>query len=219
MIIFSNVIEQDLIKLRKVAEQQKNQRALKIKNRVLKQPHDIKLAESLSPITKKLYTINESTKKLGDEFEESVSKAYLKALPNSSKFSNSMPEMIGSLMNSKTSLKITQKDESGRANILGVPIQISGADIKKINENIYEVTPEIYKSLTSPLYTGKTMTNENDILMMNNIMNDLGYTDEGDRDWIRKTIFTKNFQNYLRKFKTELLKKLQTTLMIYKEKE
>ena len=28
---------------------------------------------------------------------------------------------------------------------LGVPIQISGADTKKINENIYELTPEIYK--------------------------------------------------------------------------
>ena len=55
-----------------------------------------------------------------------------------------MRQMLGSLMNSKNSLKITQ-DESGRAKILGAPIQISGADIIKINENIYELTPEIYK--------------------------------------------------------------------------
>ena len=63
MIIYSNVTEQDLSNLRKLAEQQKNQRAIKIKNRILKQTHDVKLAESLSPITKKLETINESTKK------------------------------------------------------------------------------------------------------------------------------------------------------------
>ena len=52
MNIFSNVTEQDLINLRKLAEQQKNQRALKIKNRILQQTQDVKLAESLSPITK-----------------------------------------------------------------------------------------------------------------------------------------------------------------------
>ena len=54
MSIYSNVTEQDLINLHKLAEQQKNQRAIKIKNRILKQTHDHKLAESLSPITKKL---------------------------------------------------------------------------------------------------------------------------------------------------------------------
>ena len=50
---YSNVTEQDLENLRKLADQQKGQRALKIKNRILKQTHDIKLAESLSPITEK----------------------------------------------------------------------------------------------------------------------------------------------------------------------
>ena len=53
MSIFNNVTEQDLINLRKLADQQKNQRSEKIKNRILKQTHDIKLAEILSPITKK----------------------------------------------------------------------------------------------------------------------------------------------------------------------
>ena len=53
MSIYSNVTEEDLINLRKLAEQQKNQRALKIKNRILKQTQDIKSAESLSPISKK----------------------------------------------------------------------------------------------------------------------------------------------------------------------
>ena len=147
MSIYSNVTEQDLENLRKLADQQKNQRALKIKNRILKQTHDIKLAESLSPITKKLDTINQSTKEIGEVIKETNSKVDMKAIPNNSKFSNSMRQMIGSLMNSRNSLKITQ-DESGKANILGVPIQISEGDTIKINENVYELTPEIYKALT-----------------------------------------------------------------------
>ena len=40
MSIYSNVSEQDLNNLRKLAEQQKSQRAEKIKNRILKQTHE-----------------------------------------------------------------------------------------------------------------------------------------------------------------------------------
>ena len=50
--------------------------------------------------------------------------------------------MNGPLMNSRNSLETTQGDESGSANILGVPIQISEADTVKINEKIYDLTPE-----------------------------------------------------------------------------
>ena len=73
MSIYSNLTEIDLINLRKLAEQQKNQPAEKIKNRILKQTHDFKLAESLSPITKKI-EVNKSTKKLCDVIKESNSK-------------------------------------------------------------------------------------------------------------------------------------------------
>ena len=45
MSTYPNVTEQDLINLRKLDEQQKNQRAEKSKNRILKQTHDIKLEE------------------------------------------------------------------------------------------------------------------------------------------------------------------------------
>ena len=190
MSIYSNVTEQDLYNLRKLAQQQKNERARKIHNKILKQTHDIKLAESLSPITKKLDTINESTQKISDVIKESNSKVDIEALPNSSKFSNAMRQMIGSLMNSRNSLKITQ-DESGRANILGVPIQISEGDTMKINENVYELSPEIYKALTYTTYRGNTMKDENDILMMYNIISDLGYDGTGDRDSKRKTFFLK----------------------------
>ena len=52
MSFYSNVTKEDLINLRQLAEQQKEHRALKNKNRILKQTHDVELAESLSPITK-----------------------------------------------------------------------------------------------------------------------------------------------------------------------
>ena len=71
MSIYSNVTEQDLTNLRKLAEQQKDQRALKIKNIILKQTHDIKLAESLSLITKKLDEGKEITQKIGEMVKES----------------------------------------------------------------------------------------------------------------------------------------------------
>ena len=106
MSIYSNVTEQDLINLRKLALQQKHQRAPKIKNRIFKQTHDVKLAESLSPITKKLEEVNKSTKKIGEFIKESNSgnannqeivpveiesedkniQTNLRALPNSSRF-------------------------------------------------------------------------------------------------------------------------------------
>ena len=69
MSIYSNVTEKDDLNLHKLAEQQKEQRALKIKNRILKQTHDVKLAESLSPITEKL---DETNKNLSDVIKEST---------------------------------------------------------------------------------------------------------------------------------------------------
>ena len=142
MSIYSNVTEQDLINLRKLAEQQKEQRATKIKNRILKQTHDGKLAESLSPITETVDEVNNSSQKVGDIIKESNSKIDIKSLSSNTKFSRSMRQMIGSLMNCRNSLNITQ-DESGRATLLGVPIQISEGDTIKVNETIYELTPEI----------------------------------------------------------------------------
>ena len=71
MSIYSNVTEQDVTNLRKLSEQQKEQRALKIKNRFLKQTHVIKLAESLSPITKELEEVNETTKQIGELVKKS----------------------------------------------------------------------------------------------------------------------------------------------------
>ena len=74
MSIYSNVTEQDLDNLRKLAQQQKEQRALKIKNRILEKTHDKKIAESLSPLTKRLDLIeNNKGEKIVDLIKKSES--------------------------------------------------------------------------------------------------------------------------------------------------
>ena len=73
MSIFSIVTEKDLDNLRKLAQQRKEQRSLIIKNRNLKQTHDVKLAGNLSPIPKKLDSISESTDKIANVVKESNS--------------------------------------------------------------------------------------------------------------------------------------------------
>ena len=208
MSIYSNVTEQDLIKLRKLAQQQNEQRAEKVKNRILKQTRDRKLAESLSPITKKIEEVNKSTKKIGEVIKETNSsnennqeivpveiesvdeniQTNLRALPNSSMFSDQMTKTLGRLMSSLNSSKIIASPSG--PTILGVPINTLGGDRIQIKDNIYDLTPEIYKALSDTGYTGNTMKNESDILMMNNIINDLGYTGVGDRDSKRKTFLT-----------------------------
>ena len=105
MSVHSNVTEQDLVNLRKLAEQQKEQRALQIRNRILKQTHDSKLAESLSPITKKLGDVikksnseNETNLEIVPveiESEDENIQSNLRALPNCSIFPDSMTKYQG----------------------------------------------------------------------------------------------------------------------------
>ena len=82
MSIYSIVFEQDLVNLRKLSEQQKEQQAFEIKNRILKKTHDIKLAESLSPIAKKLDGVKETTQKIGDVIKESQQETPQLAIEN-----------------------------------------------------------------------------------------------------------------------------------------
>ena len=98
-------------------------------------------------------------------------------------------ESLGALTNSKNSLKLLQ-DDSDRASNLGIPINTVSGDRIQINNKIYDLTPEMYKALSNTGYTDKTMKNENDISMMNNIIRDLGYRGDGDRDWKRRIFFT-----------------------------
>ena len=138
----SNVTEQDLNNLRKLVEQQKNQRAIKIKSRNLKQTHDIKLAENLSPITKKLEEVDNYIANIGEiikdwnsgidynleivsveiDSEDDNNQSDIGSLPNSKKFPSNMMESVGALMNIKISFKIIQ-NQSGGATISRIPVK------------------------------------------------------------------------------------------------
>ena len=104
-----------------------------------------------------------------------------------------MTKTLGRLMSSANSLKI--KSTPSGATILGVPINTLGGDSLQIKDNVYDLTPEIYKALSFTGYDGKTVKNENDILMLNNIIRDLEDTGIGDNKSKRKTFLTETFPN------------------------
>ena len=211
MSIFSNVTQKDLDNIRKLADQQKEQRALKIKNRILRQTHDVKLAESLSPITKKLdeakksnqeslspitqklVNIDESTQKVGDIIKESNSTKELSTL---------LKDTFKSLKEAPSSLKLNN-DEEGNLSILDTPIKSLGGDKILVNDgNIYEFTPEIHKALSKSSYTGKSMKNENDRKKLFNFLTDIRYTGEGDNQTSQKKFF-RGLINQYRNIKKE----------------
>ena len=99
-------------------------------------------------------------------------------------FSDQMKKTLGRLMSSANSLKINTTPSG--ATILGVPVSTLGGDRIQIKDIVYDLTPEIYKALSYTGYTGNTMKNEADILMLNNIIRDLGYTGVGDYQSKRK---------------------------------
>ena len=115
MSIYSNVTEEDLINLRKLAEQQKEQRVIKIRNKILKQTHDMKLAESLSPITKKLDEVKKSTQELGDVIKNSKPETPQLAIANTQKpaientsISNSLRDTLSFMKKIKNFFKLEQ---------------------------------------------------------------------------------------------------------------
>ena len=99
-----------------------------------------------------------------------------------------MTNTIGRPVSSSNSLRI--KASPSAPTILRAPIHTIDGDKLRICDNDYELPPETYKALSYTGFTGKSMKNETDILMMNIIIKDLGYTGIGDRDSKRKTFST-----------------------------
>ena len=167
-----------MIILRKVAEQQKNQRALKLKNRILKQTHDVRLAESLSPITKKLDDVSKSTQEslspltkkldtINESVKESNSKNNKETIVTTSIL---LRDTFNSLSEAHKSLKLNQ-EKDGNMNNLGVSIKSLGGDKIQVQDKIYEFTPEIHKDLSHSSYTGKFRKNKNDRRTLFNFFN------------------------------------------------
>ena len=220
MSISSNVTEEDLINLRKLAEQQKQERALKIKNRILKETHNKKLAESLSPITEpiterldkvnksakkldsikesfspineKLDTINESTQKVGDIIKESNAENNKETIITPSIL---LKDTFKSLAETPSSLKLNH-DINGNFSILGTNITPLGGDKVQVYDKNYEFNPELHSALSKPSYTGNSMKNQNDKRTLYNFLTDVGYTGVCDEKTSQSRFFKRLLKQY-----------------------
>ena len=123
-----------------------------------------------------------------DKSEGDNTKLNIRDPPNGSVFSELLRKTLGSLMCISNSLRI--KSTLSGAAILGFPQYTLGGEKLRIDDNIYELSLEIHKTLSSTGYSAKTVKNEKDILMMNNFINVLGYAGIGDKPSRRKTFFT-----------------------------
>ena len=182
MSIYSNVTEQDYLNLRTLAQQQKEERALKIKNRILKQTHDVKLAESLSPIIKKLDEVNESTQELGDVIKKlqpsqniktilQNSESQTPAIDNTST-SQSIRDTLSFTKRSKTFFKLEQEGKKVIWN--KIPIIPQGENRVSIKGKEFDIKPNIQNYFTNTRLTTKNMDNE-DKLTVYDILKKTGF--------------------------------------------
>ena len=148
-----------LIILLKLAKQQKNEKDLKNKMRILKQTHDIKLAENLSPITKKLDEVKETTRKIGETVKENntpqlaIEKTY-SAIPIENEqmqpsvlYDTALENTLNKKKNNSVFFKVEERD-NGAITWNGFPTEKMGGNKLKTNEKIYNITPGFQKVLT-----------------------------------------------------------------------
>ena len=172
MSIYSNVTEKDLDNLRKLAEQQKNERALKIRNRILKQIHDVKLAESLSPITKKLDEVNESTKQLvkkSDIVDENTQTPTIENITGT----QSLRDTLTLMKKSKNFFKL-QENPDGKIFWNKTLIIPQGESRVNINGDEFDIKPNIQNYFTNTKLTTKRLDDE-DKLIIYNILKNVGF--------------------------------------------
>ena len=180
MSIYSNVTEQDLINLRKLAEQHKNQRAEKIKNKILKQTHDVKLAESLAPITKKLDRINKSTQELAEIVKKSKPETPQLAIANTQTppikiktGTRSLRDTLTFMQESKNFFKLLEQDD-GELLWNKTPIKALGDNRISIKNQEYDIKPNIQKYSTNINLTTENMDDE-DKLTVWDILKNTGF--------------------------------------------
>ena len=199
MSIYSNVTEQDLINLRKLAEQQKEQRALKIRNKILRQTHDKKLAESLSPITKRLDLVeNSKGEKISELIEKSEQEGPQLAIENTrTQLETPQPaientpeaalennegviydvELENTLNNMKDNVGFFKIEERDSGDIFwnGFPVEKIGGNKIKINENVFDITRDIQKVLKDKTKISIKKLNDQDREIFNNILENLDF--------------------------------------------
>ena len=181
MSVYSNVTGEDLLSLEKLAEQQKNEKARKIKKRIFKQTYDQKLSETFEPITKKIDKVVEATKEL--ELPNVVNNFMLESPPGVT-MSRELFATVVKMVNARNEFKLDQK-KGGRYMFNGVNVDPMGGNNVKIGENIYEITPSIQKALTETSYNFTKMSDD-DILTFSKILNDINYNPNEDNSSTRQ---------------------------------
>ena len=225
MSFYSNVTEQDMINLRKLSDQQKEQRALKIKNRILKQTHDVKLAESLSPITEKLDATNknlsdvfkESTKNLGNVIKENNTPQLAienttqpgienNQLPIENNQDDTQPGILYdvSLENTLTNMKDKQKgffkiekDENGQRLWNGIPVEISGDSRIEIKGKEFNITPNLQNVFTDTSGKSLKKLDKMEIITYKQLLKTLNYKNFKPKFGENKSGRYKNTKNIL----------------------
>ena len=201
MSIYSNVTEQDLDNLRKLAQQQKEQRALKIRNRILGQTHDKKLSESLSLITKRLDLVeNNKGEKIGDLIKKSGQETSQLAIENTQTQTETpqLPieynptahqpeennegviydvELENTLNNMKNNVGFFKIEERDNGDVFwnGFPVEKIGGNKIKINENVFDITRGIQEVLTDTSNIPIKKLNYQDREIFNDILESLDF--------------------------------------------
>ena len=187
MSYYSNVTEQDLINLRKLAEQQKNERALKIKNKVLKETQDIKLAESLSTITKKLDEVKVTSQELGKVIEKSQPENNTPQLAIENTPTNQPIEYNGGViydvelentilnMRDNTGLFKTHYDPQRGWTLKSYPIKMVLGTKAEVNVEEYNITPGIQKVLTDSSYNSAKAMSDTEKLVFGDILQKINF--------------------------------------------
>ena len=154
-----------MINLRKLAEQQKEQRAIKINNRILKQTNDFKLGESLSPITKKLDEVKKTTQELGEIVEESKPETPQLAIANTqtpvianTSTSNSLGDPLSIMKTSKNFFRLEEND--GKVFRNKIPIQAMGENRISIKDQDYDFKLNFQEYFTNTKLTTINMDDE-----------------------------------------------------------
>ena len=145
--------------MRKLAQQQKEQRAERNTNKILKQTHDVKLAESLSLVTKELDEGKKSIKKLGELVEKSEvvdGNTQTPAIENTN-ISLSLLDTLSFMKTSKKFFKL--REDGGRVywnDVFFNPLGYNG--IRNKNHE-YDISPDIQAYFTNTKLTIKFLDN------------------------------------------------------------
>ena len=172
MSIQSKATQKALINLRKLAEEQKKQRVLKLKNRFLKQTRDIKITESLSPITKKNEFI-ETTKQLGETVKKSDIEDENTQTPDiqNVRGTQSLRDTLAFMKKSRNFFKLVKKP-NGRVFWNDVSIKPVGENRDDIIGKEYDISPGFQNYFSNTRTTSKLL-NDIDKMTVYQILKDV----------------------------------------------